>query len=332
MTFRVRFLAAVSALAALALVAAGTGSFRQATVYAAGDCTVADTTFDAEERRFAELINQYRAQNSLPALTVSVNLNRESSWLAKDMADKNYFSHTDSLGRSPEVRGADCGTKPLIGENIAAGTTRDTAQEAFDAWKASDGHNKNMLNSGYKQIGIARYYRSGSTYGWYWVTDFSLNTDGTNAMTGGTTPPTTSTPTKTPTSTAPTATPTKTPTSTAPTSTPTKTPTSTAPIATPTKTSTPAAATAAKIVSPAPGSKLTSTSATFTWNKVTGATKYQLYIGTTAGGYNLKNVSTTGTSLSVSGLPRGGVKLYVRLWTQVNGTWKYVDHTYTSAP
>lgn len=65
---------------------------------------------------------------------------------------------------------------------------------------------------------------------------------------------------------------------------------------------------------------------------MTGATKYQLYIGTTAGGYNLKNVSTTGTSLSVSGLPRGGVKLYVRLWTQVNGTWKYVDHSFTSAP
>ncbi|MGE0056420.1 MAG: CAP domain-containing protein [Dehalococcoidia bacterium] len=309
MTFRFRFFAAAAAFAVLALTAAGTGSLRPAAVDAAGDCTVADNTFDAEERRFAELINQYRAQNSLPALTVSVNLNRESSWHAKDMADKNYFSHTDSLGRSPEVRGADCGTLPKIGENIAAGTTRDTAQEAFDAWKASDGHNKNMLNSGYKQIGIARYYRSGSTYGWYWVTDFSLNTDGTNALTGGSTiPPATATPTKTTTSVPATAT------------------------KTPTKTATPATATAATIVSPAPGSKLTSTSATFTWNKVAGATKYQIYVGTSPGAYNLKNVATTGSSISVSGLPRGSVKLYVRLWTQVNGNWKYVDYTYTSAP
>ena len=78
------------------------------------------------------------------------------------MADKSYFSHTDSLGRSPEVRGRDCGTRTGIGENIAAGTVRDTAQEAFDAWKASSGHNNNMLYASYKQIGIARHYRSGS--------------------------------------------------------------------------------------------------------------------------------------------------------------------------
>jgi hypothetical protein len=115
-----------------------------------------------------------------------------------------------------------------------------------------------------------------------------------------------------------------------PAATATKTPTKTP--ATPTKTPIQVANAAAKISSPAPGSKLTSTSSTFTWNKVSGATKYQLYVGTTPGGYNLKNVATTGSSLGVSGLPRGSVKLYVRLWTQVSGAWKYVDYTYTSAP
>jgi uncharacterized protein YkwD len=315
MRLRYTYLAAASALATVALVFASTGSLHHGSAHAAGDCTVADTTFDAEEQEFARLINEYRQSQvpPLPALTVSLNLNRESSWLAKDMADKNYFSHTDSLGRSPETRGADCGTRSGIGENIAAGTLRDTAQEAFDAWKASDGHNRNMLNSSYKQIGIARYYNASSTYSWYWVTDFSLNSDGTNALSGGTAPTTTPTKTATMAPATPTKTPTKAP-ATA-TKTPTKAPT----------------ATAATMVSPAPGSQLSSTSATFSWSKVSGATKYQLYIGTAVGGYNLKNVATTGTSLSVSGLPRGSTTLYVRLWTQVNGAWKYVDYTYTSA-
>jgi uncharacterized protein YkwD len=308
---RITYVAA-SFVGAVALTVASLGAFGlkgAAPVAAAGDCTVADLTFDSEERKFADLINAYRAQNSLPKLTVSVNLNREASWHAKDMADKNYFSHTDSLGRSPEVRGKDCGTTTLIGENIAAGTSRDLAQEAFDAWKASSGHNKNMLNSGYKQIGIARYYNAASTYDWYWVTDFSLNTDGTDMLAGSTPPAATATPTLTPTKAAGTAT-----------ATPTRTPT---------KTATPApSATAARISSPTPGSKLTSTSATFRWNAVSGATRYQLYVGTTAGGYNVKNLQTTGTSLSVTGLPRGSTTLYVRLWTQVNGTWRYVDYTY----
>jgi uncharacterized protein YkwD len=318
MKFGFTSLATAATMAAVALTLASTGSLHQHSAYAAGDCTVADTTFDAEEREFARLINDYRQSQTppLPALTVSVNLNRESSWLAKDMADKDYFNHTDSLGRTPEVRGADCGTSKGIGENIAAGTTRDTAKEAFDAWKASDGHNRNMLNSSYKQIGIARYYDPASTYGWYWVTDFSLNSDGTNALSGGAAQPT-ATPTKT--TAAATATPTKTATKAAATATPTKTPTKAA------------SSVAASMTSPVPGSTLASTSATFKWNGVSGATKYQLYIGTTAGGYNLKNVVTTGTSLSVSGLPRGGGKLYVRLWTQVNGTWKFVDYTYTAA-
>jgi hypothetical protein len=56
------------------------------------------------------------------------------------------------------------------GENLAAGTS--SAQKAFDLWKASTGHNGNMLNTYYRAIGIARRYTAGSPYGWYWTTDY----------------------------------------------------------------------------------------------------------------------------------------------------------------
>jgi uncharacterized protein YkwD len=92
--------------------------------------------------------------------------------MSQDMANKNYFSHTDSLGRDPFMRMAAFGYNypHTAGENIAAGM--DSAQAAFTAWKNSPGHNANMLGSGYTVIGIGRAYNSSSTYGWYWTTDF----------------------------------------------------------------------------------------------------------------------------------------------------------------
>jgi hypothetical protein len=54
----------------------------------------------------------------------------------------------------------------------------------FNGWKNSSGHNQNMLNPNFKTIGIARVTGSGSTYGVYWVTDFSSTNPGGTAGTG----------------------------------------------------------------------------------------------------------------------------------------------------
>jgi uncharacterized protein YkwD len=160
----------------------GAGGFATQPAYALTNCTVSDYSLDSQEQAFLTLINNYRAQNGRAALSTSSDLNRSSTWLATDMATKGYFSHTDSLGRSPSTRAQNCGYGSGAGENIAAGTSWDTAQEVFDAWKGSSGHNANMLNSGYKQIGIARHYNANSPYKWYWVTDF-----GTLSGSGGAT-------------------------------------------------------------------------------------------------------------------------------------------------
>lgn len=182
------------AIGALVFAAALGFAHLPGTASALTNCTVSDNTFDSQESAFLTLINNYRAQNGLAALTLSTNLNRSSSWLAVDMAQKNYFSHTDSLGRDPSARAEQCGYPSGAGENIAAGTVWDTAQEAFDAWRNSAGHNANMLNASYRQIGIARYFQSGSTYGWYWVTDFGLVNDGTSGSGSGSGGTTTTTP------------------------------------------------------------------------------------------------------------------------------------------
>lgn len=71
--------------------------------------------------------------------------------------------------------------------------------------------------------------------------------------------------------------------------------------------------------------------ATFEWTSVEGAEKYYLYVGTSAGSKDVVNsgeITTTGYSGAV--LP-GGVALYARLWTFVEGRWQYADSTFTTS-
>ncbi len=127
---------------------------------------------DSEETAVLGLINQYRSANGLGTVSLNGSLNNAARWMSEDMANNNYFSHTDSLGRDPFVRLGEFGYtyNTWKGENLAAGI--DSAQEAFDLWKGSPGHNANMLNPNFTVIGIARSYGASSTFGWYWSTDF----------------------------------------------------------------------------------------------------------------------------------------------------------------
>jgi uncharacterized protein YkwD len=134
--------------------------------------TSADTGLDSEELAFITLINNWRAQNGAGPLTVTSTITNATEWMNNDMGTNHYFSHTDSLGRSPWDRMCYYGYcyNTWKGENIAAGFT--TAQSVFDAWKASSGHNANMLNANFKVMGLSRLYVAGSDYGWYWTNDF----------------------------------------------------------------------------------------------------------------------------------------------------------------
>jgi hypothetical protein len=73
------------------------------------------------------------------------------------------------------------------GENLAAG--QSTAAEVFAAWKASSGHNANMLNSSYKVLGVSFYTLAGSPYTYYWTTDFGGYVDPTAHALGSPPPP-----------------------------------------------------------------------------------------------------------------------------------------------
>ncbi len=97
------------------------------------------------------------------------NLEFSAQGHAEDMNYQNYFSHTSKDGRNIEDRITAAGyvfngyKSFAIGENIAYG--QQSIAEVQDGWFKSEGHCKNLMNPGFKEIGIARN-------GLYWVQDF----------------------------------------------------------------------------------------------------------------------------------------------------------------
>ena len=88
-----------------------------------------------------------------------------------------------------------------------------------------------------------------------------------------------------------------------------------------------------QIGSPLPGITLSDSLADFSWTAATGATEYQLSVGTTAGGTNIFSGTTGGLSQTVGSIPCAdavGGTIYVQLAAEVNGTFQpATDYTYT---
>jgi serine protease len=89
------------------------------------------------------------------------------------------------------------------------------------------------------------------------------------------------------------------------------------------------AGTPATLTSPAPGSVLAGSTVTFTWTAGTGATEYDLYLGTERGASNIYSSGhITATSTTVTTLPESGATVYARLYSYINAAWVYNDYTY----
>ena len=116
-----------------------------------------------------KLVNKERQKAGVPDLTLSDALTNVAYTKAKDMADKNYFSHESPTYGSPFDMMKQFGISfSYAGENIAAG--QKTAEEVMNSWMNSSGHKANILNENYTQLGVG-FYRGGQ-YGTEWVQMF----------------------------------------------------------------------------------------------------------------------------------------------------------------
>lgn len=109
----------------------------------------------SDELTILNLTNQSRAASGAGAVEYDKELARVAYYKAKDMVEKNYFSHESPTYGSPfeMIRKFGISFK-AAGENIAGNKTADGA---FYAWMGSEGHKANILNGNYNKIGVGVY-------------------------------------------------------------------------------------------------------------------------------------------------------------------------------
>ncbi|MDR7325607.1 CAP domain-containing protein [Catenuloplanes niger] len=133
---------------------------------ASASAAVATTTLEAQ---VVALTNEARVKAGCTKLTVNAHLAKAAQAFSRDMADKNYFSHTGKDGSNFVQRAKRAGfTRTAMGENIAWGY-RD-AQGVVKGWMNSPGHRKNILNCKSTLIGVGAARNAKGVV--YWTQEF----------------------------------------------------------------------------------------------------------------------------------------------------------------
>jgi uncharacterized protein YkwD len=164
--------AAVAALAILAIAPQGAA----AKGCANSTADVGEVSMGAMQRSTLCILNKRRARRGISPLRLNDRLSRAAARHSADMARRNYFEHGNFVGRIRAVDYLSGASSWRVGENIAWGTGRYARPAAIvRAWMNSPPHRRNILNSGFREIGIgiARGVpRSGLGGGATYTTDF----------------------------------------------------------------------------------------------------------------------------------------------------------------
>lgn len=114
--------------------------------------------------------NAQRQANGIAALSLDPELTKAANIRAQEIA--TLFSHTRPDGRKCFTVLDQIGYSYWsAGENIAAGYGNSSA--VMNGWMNSLGHRSNILNAGFKRLGVGYVYIPNSEYGYYWVQIFS---------------------------------------------------------------------------------------------------------------------------------------------------------------
>ncbi len=163
-------------------------------------------TLTSLEQDVFNLVNQQRAANNLPPLSLDMRLVQSSRAHSQAMINSHEFAH-QVTGELPMcASGANNDRYDAVGyvwnrcgENIAAGYA--TAQTVMDGWMNSPGHRANILSPDYCEFGVG-YARDDSDplrYVHYWTQDFGRSTSTSAPCPSTSNPPPAPTATRTPT-------------------------------------------------------------------------------------------------------------------------------------
>ncbi|HEY2831354.1 MAG TPA: CAP domain-containing protein [Sporichthyaceae bacterium] len=134
-------------------------------VFLGGPVSRAEASTPVFQTAINALVTTARLAHGCKPLKLNSKLNKSAQSHAKDMSKYDYFTHTSRDGTSWSKRIEKAGFKNPGGENIAYGYP--TAASVVQAWLASPGHRRNILDCNFKYIGVG-YAAQGA----YWVQDF----------------------------------------------------------------------------------------------------------------------------------------------------------------
>lgn len=99
--------------------------------------------------------NAYRAEGGAPILGRNNSLDQVATQKLNDMFSQQYFEHVNPQGVGAGDLVKNIGYKFIVvGENLALGNFHDD-KILVDAWMNSPGHRANILNSKFREIGVA---------------------------------------------------------------------------------------------------------------------------------------------------------------------------------
>ncbi|MCC9739199.1 CAP domain-containing protein [Streptomyces sp. MNU89] len=113
------------------------------------------------------LVNRERREAGCSPVTADPVLADLARAFSRDMAERDFFAHTDPDGTTPWDRAGRLGIEGLGGENIARGQT--TAEAVMEAWLDTPRHRANILNCDYRTLGVGAHFGDG---GPWWTQDF----------------------------------------------------------------------------------------------------------------------------------------------------------------
>ena len=142
------------------------GTFEKAPAGALADRDFSHTHLDAERAR--ELVNAYRKEKGLRPLRLQPALTEAARAHSQDLAKWDRISHFGSDGSNPWDRVKRTGySAKLAAENV--GTGQASFEEVMKGWRASPGHNKNLLLPEAEHMGIALVQDGKTEFKTFWT-------------------------------------------------------------------------------------------------------------------------------------------------------------------
>jgi uncharacterized protein YkwD len=142
------------------------GKFEKAPAGALSDRDFSHTRLDVEKAR--DVVNAYRKEKGLRPLKLQPALTEAARAHSQDLAKWDRISHFGSDGSNPWDRVKRTGYHAkLAAENV--GTGQASFEEVMRGWRASAGHNKNLLLPDAEHMGIALVQDPKTEFKTFWT-------------------------------------------------------------------------------------------------------------------------------------------------------------------